>query len=143
MQIAVSSNPLTEGNGLEIETHFLNDPREALTFSQELAKENEKIAVIVSDQQMPDLTGLELIEKANNFVPKAIKMLLTGYASLDSAKYAINHHILHQYISKPIEDYDHFTCLIKNAVKTFHSFEENERAQVQIRHYVKELEEKN
>jgi diguanylate cyclase (GGDEF)-like protein len=143
MQIAVSSSPLTEGNGLEIESHFLNDPREALAFTQELAQEDEKIAVIVSDQQMPDLTGLELIEKANNFVPKTIKMLLTGYASLDSAKYAINHHILHQYISKPIEDYDHFTCLIKNAVKTFHSLEENERAQAQIRHYVKELEEKN
>lgn len=143
MKMAISSTLITEGNGLEVESHFLSNPWEALEFTQELTEEEEKIAVIVSDQQMPDLTGLELIEKANSFVPKAVKMLLTGYASLDSAKYAINHHILHQYISKPIEDYDHFICLIKNAVKTYHSVLENERAEAQIKHYVKELEQKN
>ena len=143
MQIALNSTSLAASNALEVESHFLNDPREAVVFTQELAEENEKIAVIVSDQQMPNLTGLELIEKANNFAPKAVKMLLTGYASLDSAKYAINHHVLHQYISKPIEDYDHFICLIKNAINTYHSVEEKEKAEAQIKHYVKELEQKN
>lgn len=143
MKMAISSRPITEGNGLEVASHFLSSPWKALDFVQELTEEKEKIAVIISDQQMPDLTGLELIEKTKSFAPKAVKMLLTGYASLDSAKYAINHHILHQYISKPIEDYDHFTCLVKNAVKTFHSVLENERTEAQIKHYVKELEDKN
>jgi YesN/AraC family two-component response regulator len=110
--MAISSKRLTEMDGVEIESHFLSEPKEALAFLKELTDEQEKIAVIVSDQQMPELTGIEIMEKANKIVPNTVKMLLTGYASLDSAKYAINHQILDQYISKPIEDYDNFTYLI-------------------------------
>jgi response regulator RpfG family c-di-GMP phosphodiesterase len=73
-------------------------------------------------------------------IPAATKMLLTGYTSLDSAKYAINHQILDQYVYKPIGDYDHFVSLIENAVKTFHFREKRERAEKEIRQYVSELE---
>ena len=140
MNMAISSKQFAETDGVEIESHFVGDPNQALAFIQELVEEQETIAVIISDQQMPELTGIELMEKANEMVPNAIKMLLTGYASLDSAKYAINHQILDQYVSKPIEDYDHFASLIENAVKTFHFREEKERAEKEIRQYVRELE---
>ena len=140
MNMAISSKQFAETDGVEIESHFVSDPNQALAFIQELVAEQETIAVIISDQQMPELTGIELMEKANEMVPNAIKMLLTGYASLDSAKYAINHQILDQYVSKPIEDYDHFASLIENAVKTFHFREEKERAEKEIRQYVRELE---
>ena len=129
MNMAISSKLLADIDGVEVETHFVNDPNEGLAFTHELKEEQEKIAVIVSDQLMPELTGIEFMEKANKIVPNAIKMLLTGYASLDSAKYAINHQVLDQYISKPIEDYDNFTYLIRNAIKTFHFQEEKERAE--------------
>jgi diguanylate cyclase (GGDEF)-like protein len=140
MNMAISSKLLTDNNGVEVETHFVSDPNEGLAFTQELIEEQEKVAVIVSDQLMPELTGIEFMEKANKIVPNAIKMLLTGYASLDSAKYAINHQILDQYVSKPIEDYDNFASLIKNAIKTFHFREEKERAEQEIKKYVRELE---
>jgi diguanylate cyclase (GGDEF)-like protein len=140
MNMAISSKQFAETDGVEIESHFVSNPNQALAFIQELVEEQETIAVIISDQQMPELTGIELMEKANEMVPNAIKMLLTGYASLDSAKYAINHQILDQYVSKPIEDYDHFASLIENAVKTFHFREEKERAEKEIRQYVRELE---
>ena len=140
MNMAIPSNLFEESNGVEIESHFVNDPNQGLAFMQELVKEQEKIAVIISDQLMPEMTGIELMEKANEIVPKAIKMLLTGYASLDSAKYAINHQILDHYVSKPIEDYDNFVSLIKNAIKTFHFREEKERTEQEIRQYVRELE---
>jgi diguanylate cyclase (GGDEF)-like protein len=143
MKIAVSTKLLAAGNGFELEPHFLNDPKEGLTFTHELIDEEEKIAVIVSDQQMPELTGIEFFEKATKIAPKAVKILLTGYASLDSAKYAINNQILDQYISKPIEDYNNFACLIKNSIKTYHSVEAKERADLQIKQYVHELERKN
>ncbi len=140
MNMAISSKKFAETDGVEIESHFVSDPNQGLAFIQELVEEQETIAVIISDQQMPELTGIELMEKANKMVPNAIKMLLTGYASLDLAKYAINHQILDQYVSKPIEDYDHFVSLIENAVKTFHFREEKERAEKEIRQYVRELE---
>ena len=140
MNMAFSSKQFAETDGVEIESHFVSDPNQALAFIQELVEEQETIAVIISDQQMPELTGIELMEKANEIVPKTIKVLLTGYASLDSAKYAINHQILDQYVSKPIEDYDNFASLIGNAIKTFHFREEKERAEKEIRQYVRELE---
>ncbi len=143
MSMTVTSKLLKESDGFEIESHFVSNPNEGLAFAQELTDEEEKIAVIISDQQMPLMTGIEFIEKANKIVPKAIKMLLTGHASLDSAKYAINHQILDQYVSKPIEDYDHFISLIKNAIQTFHLREEKERAELEIRRYVYELEQSN
>jgi diguanylate cyclase (GGDEF)-like protein len=143
MNMAVSKQIHENSSGMDVETHFMSDPHEGLAFARELTDESEKIAVIISDQQMPELTGIELMEKANEFVPNAFKVLLTGYASLDSAKYAINNNILDQYVSKPIADYDNFTSLIKNAIKTFHFREEKERAEREIRQYVRVLEEKN
>ena len=98
MNMAISSKSLTENDEVEIEPHYVSNPKEALAFTQELMDEEEKIAVIISDQQMPEMTGIEFFEEANRFVPETIKMLLTGYASLDSAKYAINHQILDQYV---------------------------------------------
>ena len=140
MNVAISSRRFAETDGVEIESHFLGDANQGLAFLQELTEEQEQIAVIISDQQMPEMTGIEFIEKANKIVPQTIKMLLTGYASVDSAKYAINHQILDHYISKPIEDYDNFASLIENAIKTFHFREEKQRTEQEIRQYVRELE---
>jgi signal transduction histidine kinase len=140
MNMMLSSNLRVEIDGVEVETHFVNHPTRGLDFTQELIEHEEKIALIVSDQQMPELTGTEFIEKANEMAPTSIKMLLTGYATLDSAKYAINHQILDQYISKPIDDYDNFTSLVRNAVKTFHFREEKERAEEALRNAHRELE---
>lgn len=140
MNLTLSSKQFAETDGVEIECHFVSDPNQGLAFMQELVEEQEKIAVIISDQQMPEMTGIEFMEKANQIAPQAIKMLLTGHASLDSAKYAINHQILDQYVSKPIEDYDNFVSLIKNAIKTFHYQEEKEGTKQKLRQYVRELE---
>lgn len=143
LNLAIPQLLIPESNGFEVEPHFINDPKEALAFAQELTEEQEKIAVIVSDQQMPGMTGIELIEKANKMVPNAIKVLLTGYATLESAKYAINHKILDQYVSKPIEDFDSFAALLANVIKTFHFRQEKEMAEQKIKQYVRELEQTN
>ena len=142
MDMAISQKLFAMNNGVEIESHFLSDPNEGLAFMQELIDGQEIIAVVISDQQMPELTGIDFLEEANKIVPKAIKMLLTGYASVESAKYAINHQILDQYISKPIEDHDYFAYLIKNAIKTFHFREEKEQAQEALLKARDELERK-
>ncbi len=143
MNMAVSKRISENEIGMDIQTHFMSNPNEGLAFAKELTEESEKIAVIISDQQMPELTGIELMEQAGEFVPNSFKVLLTGYASLDSAKYAINHRILDQYVSKPIADYDNFLSLVNNAIKTFHFREEKENAEREIRQYVAELEIKN
>ena len=141
MKMAMSSKHFDLEEGVEIESHFINNPKESLSFIQELYDEQENIAVIVSDQQMPDMTGIELMEKSIETVPKAMKILLTGYASLESAKYAINNQVLDQYVSKPIEDYDNFVSLINNAIKSYHYREEREPQSESESHLQDELEE--
>ena len=143
LRMALSKPLLDERAGVEIESHFVNDPNEGLFFARELMDEGEKLAVIVSDQQMPAMTGIELMEKTVDLTPNTIKILLTGYASLDSAKYAINNKVLDHYVSKPIDDHDGFASLIINAVRTYHFRHEKERAEQMIELYVKELEQKN
>jgi len=55
----------------------VNSAVECLGLIRELAENHEKIALIVSDQQMPGVTGLELLEEAGRVLPKAkIRLLL-------------------------------------------------------------------
>ena len=143
MNMTLSSRELGKTEGIDVETHYLSDPDEVIAFLRELTEEQEKIAVIISDQQMPKLSGIELLEKVREIQPNIMKMLLTGHASLDSAKYAINNQILDQYVSKPIEDYDNFISLINNAIKTYHFREAKEQAEEEVRQYVHELELRN
>jgi diguanylate cyclase (GGDEF)-like protein len=142
MKIAVFSKLTPEGES-ELELHFVDTPQEGLAFLSELSEEKVQIALIVSDQQMPKQTGIEFLEKSSQFAPRAVKILLTGYASLESAKYAINNNILDQYISKPIADTDNFIALIKNAIDTFYFRHKKEKADLEIKRYVKELKAAN
>lgn len=57
--------------------------------------------VILSDQRMPEMTGVEFFEKAKSLSPLSSRVLLTGYTDLDSVIDAINRGNVYRYISKP------------------------------------------
>ena len=61
----------------------------------------EKIAVLVSDQRMPGMSGVELLEIAAREYPEVIRILITGYSDLDAATEAINRGRVARYIRKP------------------------------------------
>ena len=85
-------------------------------------------AMLIADQVMPGTTGIELIDGLKSKDPSIVCVLLTGHAGLDSAKYAINRHLLDQYVSKPIEDLQRFALLVANLLKQRHcDLEERER----------------
>ena len=56
---------------------------EALGVVEELAARDQPVAVIVSDHRMPQMTGIELLERARPLVPEAKLVLLTAYADTD------------------------------------------------------------
>jgi thioredoxin reductase (NADPH) len=70
------------------------------TLSQLLARK-EAVALIVSDQRMPGMTGVEFLEKARAFYPEARRVLLTAYADTEAAIHAINSARIHYYLNKP------------------------------------------
>lgn len=71
---------------------------EIIDFFRERGNE---IILIISDYIMPHMRGDEFLIKAHQFLPNAIKILLTGQASLEGVTNAINHTNLYRYISKP------------------------------------------
>ena len=65
----------------------------------ELHKDN--IGILIVDQRMPSMTGVELLERVRQQRPKMIRMLASAYADLDAAIAAVNTGAIYKYISKP------------------------------------------
>lgn len=63
--------------------------------------QEEEVHIIMTDQRMPQVTGVELLEKVRVRNPRAIRMLFTGYADLDSIIAAINQGHIYQFLKKP------------------------------------------
>lgn len=63
----------------------------------------DNVAVVVTDQRMPNMTGSQLLEKVSELKPSCIRMLSTAYADIDTAIEAVNTGGLYQYITKPWE----------------------------------------
>jgi len=73
----------------------------ALDMLAQLKTRDEPVALIVSDQRMPGITGVEMLERARDLYPEARRVLLTAYADTEAAIRAINSARIHYYLSKP------------------------------------------
>src|SRR5712692_5761170 len=73
----------------------------ALDALKQLMLRNEPVALILSDQRMPGMNGVEFLEKARDLYPGAKRALLTAYADTDAAIKAINAVRIDYYLLKP------------------------------------------
>jgi two-component system response regulator HupR/HoxA len=65
--------------------------------------EREEIALVIVDQVMPDMSGVEFLEQVVARRPRTVRMMLTGYADISSIVRAINDGRIYRYIQKPWE----------------------------------------
>ncbi|MEZ4452149.1 MAG: response regulator [Nannocystaceae bacterium] len=65
-----------------------------------LFKESD-IHLIVSDQRMPEMTGIELFAKVKEINPTTIRILLTGYADINAVIRGVNEGLIWKYVTKP------------------------------------------
>jgi thioredoxin reductase (NADPH) len=72
-----------------------------LEVCEELKRRGEAIALLLSDQRMPGMSGVEFLEKSIALVPGAKRVLLTAYADTEAAIRAINTAKIHYYLTKP------------------------------------------
>jgi len=70
------------------------------TLAQVKARQ-EPVALLLSDQRMPGMTGVEFLERARETYPEARRVLLTAYADTEAAIQAINTARIHYYLNKP------------------------------------------
>jgi signal transduction histidine kinase len=68
----------------------------------DLMKEHD-VGVVLTDQRMPGMTGIELLEKVETEHPDAIRLLITAYSDLQAAEDAINRGHVRRYMRKPWE----------------------------------------
>ena len=68
---------------------------------QIIDKSGDSISLILTDQRMPDMTGIEVLEKVIGRYPDMIRILITGFTDLESVIQAINKGQIYQYITKP------------------------------------------
>jgi len=88
--------------------------------AEEMTAEGAELALLIADQIMPNCSGLELIERVKKDHPATSFVLLTGYAGLESARYAINNQLLDRYVCKPIEDEKDFAQVVMSELERFH-----------------------
>ena len=73
----------------------------ALDTCTQLKQRGDAVALFLSDQRMPGMSGVDFLEKAQSIYPKAKRALLTAYADTEAAIKAINTAKIHYYLTKP------------------------------------------
>lgn len=99
-----------------------NDAREALR----ILEENGPIAVVLTDQRMPHMTGVELLAEVYKRYPDTVRIMLTGFADSDATIQAINDGHIYAYLDKPWEPTE-LKNTVKNAVELHTLTTENRR----------------
>lgn len=83
----------------------------------QILKDN-KVSLIVSDQRMPHMSGVDFLAKSQKIRPEAMRILLTGYTDIDSVISAINTGQIYRYVTKPWDPVD-LTATVDRAIEQF------------------------
>ncbi len=83
-----------------------------------------EIGVIITDQRMPGMTGIEFLESILSIYPDTIRILLTGFSDMNAVMDAINRGQVYKYLVKPWQN-DELRLYIQNALEIYHLRKEN------------------
>src|ERR1700678_3364413 len=87
--------------GAEYRVIGSDSPEGALDLLKQLKIRNDSVALLLADQRMPRLDGVEFLQQATAIFPSAKRALLTAYADTNAAISAINHASIHYFFLKP------------------------------------------
>ena len=99
-----------------------NDARRGL----EILNEQAPVAVVLTDQRMPHMTGVEFLREVYERHPDTVRIMLTGFADSDATIQAINDGHIYAYLDKPWEPAE-LKQTVKNAANHFALTVENRR----------------
>jgi serine phosphatase RsbU (regulator of sigma subunit) len=87
---------------------------------------NHEIHLIITDQRMPEMTGIQFLEKIIPDYPDCIRMILTGFSDIEAIIQAINTGRVYRYITKPW-DRGELKINIDKGLETYHLREQNRK----------------
>jgi signal transduction histidine kinase len=90
------------------------------TSGQEALKilRDQKVALIVTDQRMPNMTGVEFLAESQKTHPETVRILLTGFTDIESVIAAINSGQIYRYVTKPWDPID-LTNAVDRAIERY------------------------
>ncbi len=106
--------------------------------AREILKE-QKVEIIITDQRMPNETGVEFLQSIIEEYPDPIRMLLTGYSDIEAVIDSINKGQVYKYITKPWNDHE-LQVNIENAHEVFRLREENKDLMERLKKANEQLE---
>ena len=98
----------------------------------------QPVDVIVSDQRMPGMTGVEFLRRAKDLFPDTVRMVLSGYTELQSITDAINEGAIYKFLTKPWDD-ERLRGHIEQAFRQKEMADENHRLSGAVRAANQEL----
>jgi len=101
--------------------------------------DQNEIAVIVTDQRMPGMTGIEFLESIIPVYPDTIRILLTGFSDINAVMDAINRGQVYKYLVKPWAD-EELRMYIQNAMEIYNLRRENRDLAQKLEQANKQLE---
>ncbi len=134
-----------ESNVLRAIARLLRDYKiTALTSAEEalLVAQAVKFDLVISDFRMPGMNGVTFLTKFMKIQPDSIRMILTGYADLESAQMAINEAEVYRFVNKPWNNIEIINA-VKSGLEHQRILLENSQLANQVREQQKLLNEKD
>ena len=103
--------------------------------------EQEWVQIILCDQRMPDMTGVDFLKRVREDWPEVIRMIISGYTDAGDIIDGLNEAGIYQYITKPWQP-DDLILTLKNAARLFRLQRENELLSIELKMSSSRAEEK-
>ena len=103
---------------------------------------SHEFSLIISDMKMPTMNGAQFLEQARNKAPETQRILLTGYAEIETTLAAVNLAQINGYIQKPWQN-DMLLRSINDSIEKFQLKKQNKQLELQVKQQNKELLELN
>jgi two-component system response regulator HupR/HoxA len=92
----------------------------------------EWVRIILCDQRMPEMTGVEFLQQVREKWPEVIRMIISGYTDSQDIISALNDAGIYQYITKPWHP-DNLLLILKNAARLFDLQRQNEALSIELK----------
>ncbi len=99
---------------------------------------NMRFKVVISDERMPGMDGAEFLSIIKERYPETVRIMLTGYASIESTMRAVNSGEIYRFFTKPWNDID-LKLALRSAIDKFDLEEENRRLLKTVKRQAGEL----
>jgi response regulator RpfG family c-di-GMP phosphodiesterase len=103
--------------------------------------QEEEVHIVMSDQRMPQITGVELLARVKSKYPQAVRMLFTGYADLESIIAAINQGHIFGFLKKPWQP-EELEGAVRQAAQEYDRLTQNAREREDLLNVIGSLQQR-